>query len=73
MIHFLNRSKGDESESPDPHLHPKLNGAYGLTVLLVGMVHIQKSQMVPINVAKSSLRLISSLLSVPRPEEAIGY
>jgi hypothetical protein len=55
------------------HLHPNMNVGYGLTVLLVGMVYIQKSQMVPINVAKSSLRLISSLLSLPRPEEAIGY
>lgn len=42
-------------------------------VLLVCMVYIQKRQMVPINMAKSSLRLISSLLSLPRPEEAIGY
>ena len=45
----------------------------GRTVLLVCMVDVEEGEMVPIDVAEASFRLICSFLGLPGPEKAIGY
>lgn len=43
------------------------------TILLVGVVDIEKREVVAINVRKPSLSFIGSFLSIPWAEKAIGH
>lgn len=44
-----------------------------ITVLLVCVIHVQQSEVISINMPKSSLCFVCSFLCLPRPEKAIWY